>query len=395
MSSPSQRSAQFILLSLFVCSVGNSAMIPFMGYFIVDQLGLKPWHISVYSIITSVLIMVGIRLSGERIDKGARIFPIVLMASMGLAFASGLMSMIQSYWLLVVAVSPGIALASTGVSTMYSLGRLYAEHAGLDLPRYNARVRMMTSLGWMFGPAASYLIAAWLGNLAVFNFVFVLAIIGLATTYFTLPRDFRGPNKVAPSSGAPKQEGWFDNRPLWLAAFVCLLFSVAHILCSSALPLFFIQEAHLPIYTPGISLTLKCAAEVVAILASPFVMTRLGRRNALYVSAACALLAFAVLHQTNGLATMAAGALLEGLYFGLFAGVAVNFMQGFARGRVGRATSLYMNSLFLGSLIANADIGLIASMLDFRAAIAAAGIVMALAICALFVTRHGDAEADA
>jgi SET family sugar efflux transporter-like MFS transporter len=395
MSTADRRPAHFILLSLFICSLGNSAIIPFIGYFIVEELGLKPWHISIYSAVYSVMIMVGNRLSGEWIDKGGRIYPLVVGASLGLAVGSGLLSLFQSYWLLLVVVGPSVAVASAGVSTMYSLGRLFAEQNGLDLPRYNARVRMMTSLGWMFGPAASYLIAAHLGNLAVFRFVFVLALIGLANSLLTLPRDFRGEVRTATADATAGKPRLFDNRPLWLAAFVCLMFSIAHTLCAAALPLFYIQEAHLPVYAPGLSLTLKCAGEVVAIFSSPFLMTKLGRRNSLYLSASCAMLAFIVLHQTDDLLKMCVGATLEGLYFGLFAGVAVTFMQGFARGRVGRATSLYMNSLFLGSLAANTGTGLIASFYDFRAAIVAAGGVMLLAAVALFMTRHADQAADA
>lgn len=330
-----RRSAQRILISLFICSLGNSAIIPFIGYFIVEELGLKPWHISVYSAVYSVMIIIGNRLTGEHIDKGRRIYPLVVGASLGLAIGSGLLCLVQSYWLMLVVVGPCIAVASAGVSTMYSLGRLFAEQNGLDLPRYNARVRMMTSLGWMFGPAASYLIAAHFGNVAVFVFVFALALIGLANSLFTLPRNFRSEVRTAVTDTPTGKPQWFDNRPLWLAAFVCLLFSIAHTLCAAALPLFYIQEAHLPVYAPGLSLTLKCAAEVVAIVSSPFLMTQLGRRNSLYLSAGCALLAFIVLHQTNSLLTMSIGATLEGLYFGLFAGVAVTFMQGFAQGRVG------------------------------------------------------------
>lgn len=395
MPPPAKRSARAILLSLFVCSLGNSAIIPFIGYFIVEELGMKPWHISIYSAVYSVMIMLGNRVSGEWIDKGARIFPMVVGASIGLGIASGLLIVVQTYWLLLVVVGPCIAVASAGVSTMYSLGRLFAEQNGLDLPRYNARVRMMTSLGWMFGPAASYLIAARFGNIAVFWFVFLLALVGLTNSLLTLPRDFRGEARPHAAHAAGSRPQWFDNRPLWLSAFVCLMFSISHTLCAAALPLFYIREAHLPVYAPGLSLTLKCAAEVVAISSSPLLMTRFGRRNALYLSAGCALVAFVVLHQTDDLAKMSVGAVLEGLYFGLFAGVGVTFMQGFARGRVGRATSLYMNSIFLGSLAANGGTGVIASVYDFRAAIVAAAVAMVLAAAALFATRHADKAADA
>ena len=394
-ASSSHRSAHLILLALFVCALGNSAFVPFVSYFIVEQLHLPPWHISVYSLLTSLLILAGNRLAGERVDHGARIFPIVMCASIGLTLASGVMSLFQSYWLLLFVAGPAIAVASTGTSTMYGLGRLYSAHLGMDQISYNARLRMMASLGWMIGPAATYLIAAHLGNVAVFRFVLMLALIGIAICYLSLPRDFRSPGVREIDGARSNGDRPFDNRPLWLAALVCLLFSTAHVLCSSALPLFYTREAHLPLYTPGLSLTLKCAAEVAGIFCSTAIMQRIGRRRGLYLAAAFSLVAFAVLHQTNSMSEMVVGALLEGWYYGLFSGVAVTFMQGFAKGRMGRATSLYMNSLFLGSLLGNAATGLIASVMDFRTAIVGAAGVMAVAIFGLFLTRHADAAADA
>jgi len=393
--SSAQRSAQRILLALFVCALGNSSFIPFVSYFIVEQLHLPPWHISIYSLLTSLLILVGNRFAGERVDHGARIFPIVMCASIGLTVASGVMSLFQSYWLLLFVAGPAIAVASTGTSTMYSLGRIYSAHVGIDQIPYNARLRMMASLGWMIGPAATFLIAAHLGNVAVFHFVLTLALIGIAICYLCLPRDFRASGQAAVHATPRQRDRMFDNRPLWLAALVCLLFSIAHVLCSSALPLFYTREAHLPVYAPGLSLTLKCAAEVVGIFCSTTIMRRIGRRRGLYLAAVCGLVAFAVLHETNSLAEMVVGALLEGWYYGLFAGIAVTFMQGFAKGRMGRATSLYMNTLFLGSLVGNAATGLIASVMDFRTAIIAAACAMVLAILGLFLTRHADAAADA
>jgi len=112
------------------------------------------------------------------------------------------------------------------------------------------------------------------------------------------------------------------------------------------------------------------------------------------------ILAFGVLYNASSLALMAAGASLEGLYYGTFAAVGMTFVQGFARGKIGRATALYMNSLFLGSMAGTTGMGIIASLYGFRAVIVAAAICMVAASAILFLTRATDhlpsaREADA
>lgn len=393
MNAATTRSARLILLSLFVTALGNSAMIPFMAYFIMQELHMSALHVTGYSVAASLLTMLCNRVVGERIDRGGRMFDYVAVGNIGLMAASLAVLIVPTYPTVLLAAAPCLALAGAGVSAVYILGRLFAERNGLDVQRYNAKVRTMVSTGWMFGPALSYLIAARGGSFYVFLFVLALSIAALATTAISLPRDFRTEKREMRS--ASENPGWFDNRPLWLAAGACFLFNIAHVLCASALPLFYIREAHLPVYAPGLSLTFKCLAAIVAIMGSSYITERIGRRNALYFAAVAGMAAFAVLHEATSLPLMALGALMEGAYFGLFAGVAVSFMQGFARGRIGRATSLYMNSLFLGSLTASTMTGLIATAFSFQAAIATAGLAMTAALAMLFLTRRADAEAEA
>jgi SET family sugar efflux transporter-like MFS transporter len=393
MNAAASRSAHLILLSLFVTALGNSAMIPFMAYFIMQELHLSALHVTGYSVAASLLTMLCNRVVGERIDRGGRIVDYVVIGNVGLMTASLAVLIMPAYPVVLLAAAPCLALAGAGISAVYILGRLFAERNGLDVQRFNAKVRTMVSTGWMFGPALSYLIAARGGSFYVFVFVLILAIAALATTLVSLPRDFRADRREPRATSEATR--WFDNRTLWLAAAACFLFNIAHVLCASALPLFYIREAHLPVYAPGLSLTFKCLAEVVAIMGSPYITERMGRRNALYLSAIAGMAAFAVLHEATSLPLMALGALMEGAYFGLFAGVAVSFMQGFARGRIGRATSLYMNSLFLSSLTASTLTGVIATAFSFQAAIAAAGVAMTAALAMLFLTRRADAEAEA
>jgi SET family sugar efflux transporter-like MFS transporter len=377
------------LVLLLVGVMSTSAIVPFMAVYIVDGLGKDPWMISVYSSMSLVVAVFVNRRFGEWIDAGQRVAPLVLVSILAFVIANCSILIVQSYWVLVSVAFLCFGVASAALSTMYSFGRLYAEREGLNIERYNSYLRSMTSLGWMVSPAVAFFVAGQFGHLAVFKMALGLAALWVVLWYFVMPADFAAaPRVTKDESGQTIPD--VPNRPLWYAAIACFCFSLAHILCSSALPLFYIQEVGLPTFAPGLSFSVKTFVEIIAILSAPFLMVRLGARNLLLAAAVLGLLTFWVLASVSSLPTMVAGSVLEGLYYGTFAGVGITYVQSFAAGRMARATSLYMNGLYLGGLIASSSMGLIAQYYDFSMAIHLASLGVIAAFVVLLVTRPGD-----
>lgn len=381
--------AVWTLVLLLVGVMSTSAIVPFMGVYIVEGLGKDPWMISVYSAMTLVVALIVNRRFGEWIDQGRRVAPLVLVCIVAFFIANCAILIVQSYWVLVSVAFLCFGVASAALSTMYSFGRLYAEREGLNIVRYNSYLRSMTSLGWMISPALAFFVAGQFGHVAVFKVALGMAVLWLILWYFVMPVDFAVEPRVA-SGDATRTEPEVFNRPLWYAAIACFCFSLAHMLCSNALPLFYIQEVGLPTFAPGLSFSVKTFVEIIAILSAPVLIRRVGARNALLGAAALGLVAFWVLSSVSSLTTMIVGSALEGLYYGIFAGVGITFVQSFAAGRMARATSLYMNGLFLGGLIASSSVGLIAHFYDFRTAIQLASLGAIAAFAVLLTTRRSD-----
>ncbi len=349
-----------LLLTGVIC---NASVIPYMGVYIVETLGKDPWMISPYVGITLTLTLLVNRQYGEWIDAGVAIAPLILcsIAAFGLAVTSILV--VPNYTLLVFFASPCFAISNASVSTMYSFGRLLAEREGLDVPRYNSYLRAMTSLGWMLAPAGSFYIASVADAPAVFGFALGLCFLWGGLWWIAMPKQFAGSGESSePLEVSGKKP---QNFELWFAAGICLAFALAHTMTMSALPLFYIREAGLPTYAAGVSFSIKTAVEIAAILLAPRIMSYLGARNALRLAALLAIGAFVVLSQVTTMAHLWIGAAMEGLYYGLFAAVGLTYLQDFSKGRIARATSLYMNSLFLGGLLANLLMGFVAQFFSF------------------------------
>ncbi|WP_051927386.1 MFS transporter [Ruegeria halocynthiae] len=372
------------ILGLHLCgSFCASLTAPFIPFYIVQELGHPPWKISIYSALAILLTVTLNRAFAARLDSGHRFAPLVNASIAG--YMTALISVLiwPSYWTLITVGVLGFSLSGSSLSTMYSFGRISAERYGFDITAFNAWLRAMTSLGWMMGPALAFFVAGQWGASWTFCFALGAALIWAVLRWYAMPRDARAEaaDKTPPDSA-------YAERALWLAVGACLLFSAAHVLCTSALPLFYVREAGLPAYAPGLSFSIKTGTEIVMILTTPALLRRLAPLSVLTLSGGLGLCAFLMLSQVTGVTAMVFGAALEGAYYGLFAGVSMTYVQNFANGRMARANALYVNSLFIGALVAGPSVGMIAQFASFQTAILAACLPMVCALIVLAATNR-------
>ncbi|MDN3721235.1 MFS transporter [Roseibium salinum] len=163
------------------------------------------------------------------------------------------------------------------------------------------------------------------------------------------------------------------------AALCCLSFVVTNSLFVSSMPLYLVTEINLPEYTPGLSLSVKCFFEVVTIYSAARIALRTGVRTVLIAAACTAFTTMMLFTQVTSIAGVVAVAMLEGTYYGLFAGVAITYVQSFAPDKPGRATAVFMNSLFLGGMLGSISMGLIADSFDYRTVVFVASLI---SVCA-------------
>ena len=320
------RQAYLIALLVFIAGSTNAAVVPFIGFYIIQVLGHPPATVGFYSVTAALASIAASRVYGERVDAGVRVRPLLMLSVCG-AFVAAAAASFGHMALLVAITATGMGLSNAASTLIFSYGRYHGRVKALDTAAYNAFLRTMVSLAWMLVPAAAYLIFDLAGAKAVFVNAMLMAVIWGGLALAVVPRDQTSPMER-------RQAGDDDtgrNLPLLLAAAASFCMSFAHALCASALPVFLVREVGLPDYVPGLSLSVKCAMEVLFILLAPRMMRRFSARLLLGVSAVMAIVAFNVIASVATLPAMIAGAALEGAYYGLCAGTCLTFVQGFAR----------------------------------------------------------------
>lgn len=384
-SAPATRFAPFLLL-LFTGTLCNSAVVPFMGFFLIDGLGQPPWMLSVYSFAAIILTVTANRAFGRRIDAGVPVFPLIGIAASGFAIASLSMAFSPTLPVMLTIGVVGYGVSASAISTMFSLGGHMAERHGIARTQFNAIMRATTSTAWMIGPAVSFLAAGQFGNEIVFKGAAALGLAWLAWWFLTLPRDVQAKAPTPPliTGAVPANTG------LWLAAAFIFAMSVAHGLTFTALPLFFVTEVGLPDYAPGFAFSVKTFVEVFAIFSTPFLMARFGLRGPLLVTTCIAVFAIAYLSTVTSLPQMVIGSALEGLYYGLFASLGISYVQSFAQDRPAQATAIYWNTLMISGLLSGPAVGLIAQASSFQTVLQVSSVGAVIAVIVLLAgVWHG------
>lgn len=382
------RQGVLIFVFLFIGTICASSVIPVIGFFIVTGLGEPPWKIGLYTAFAAPLTLFCNRRAGEWLDAGVPVRPLLLAAILSFLMFCALMLMGPNLTVLVFAGGLFMSVANTALATSFTYGRLYAQRNGLDVTKTNSTLRMATSLAWMIGPALSYSLIGPFGFPAVFMLSGAVGLCWLTFWFFTIPRDFRAPSRERKSRG---RDG--INWGMTYAALCCLGFILTNALFVAAMPLYLVTEVGLPEFTPGLSFSVKCLIEVAAIFTGARLALKTGIRAVLMAAAILSFGAMMLFTQVASVAGVAAVAFLEGIYFGLFAGVAITYVQSYAPDKPGRATAVYMNSLFLGGMIGNISMGLIAESFSYRTVVFVAAVfpLLALLLLALepLVTRKG------
>lgn len=376
------------LLLLLSGTIATAALVPVMGLYIVEGLGKTPLHLSLYALVVLPLTLLTNRQFGERIDQGVPVARLILISLIAYVVAASVNLVFHSYLALVLIAAPCMALANGTGASMYAYGRMMAEREGWDVARYNSYLRAMTSLGWMIAPVLSFAVAGAFGHRWVFLLGLGFAALWAVIWLFVMDKGFRAPKR----EGAEAAEDGGLRLSLWLAAGICFLIALSHVTATASIPLFVLTELGLPPATPGLMLSMKTAAEIVVILLTPVILRQIGARAALSLAALLAICAYALMTriETREQALVLGG--LEGIYYGLFAAVGLIYVQSFAGERLGRATALYMNALFLGGLVANPLMGIVAQVAGYRASLMAAAGVAGLAFVALIMIGRREAR---
>ncbi|MTI19192.1 MFS transporter [Rhodobacteraceae bacterium RKSG542] len=354
------------LFTVFLSALPIALAVPLFSLYVVDGLGRSAIHVTIVIASLMTLTVLANRYFGRKIDEGAQVRPLLVLTVVADGLGFGLQAIYPGYWSLIILGIPLWGIGAASVSLFMTAGRLFAEKTEREPLDFNAYVRMAITLGWIIGPAAGFTIYGLLDFEIIFYLSFALKLACAGCVLLLFPRNFTNHN--IKDSDKERADHKVPNALVVACVPVFLLFACNSLFVSAA-PLYFLGELNLPTSTPGLAFAVKCIVEMLVIYYIAAPARRFGERRMIMLSGIFGGMFFLSITQVTSVEAAILFSGLEGLYYGIVAGIGLTFIQSYAPKQTGVATAWFSNALFGGGLAGSLVFGTLGTITSYQSTI--------------------------
>src|SRR5690606_38729260 len=259
----------------------------------------------------------------------------------------------------------GVFLSSFGSTAnpqMFALAREHADRTGREAVMFSSILRAQVSLAWVIGPPLAYALAMGFGFTVMYLSAAVAFVVCGAMVWFFLPSMRKEPKVATGTLEAPRR----NRRDALLLFIICTLMWGTNSLYIINMPLFIIDELHLPEKLAGIMMGTAAGLEIPTMLIAGYYAKRFGKRFLMRMALVAGLLGYIGMLTVEEPALLLALQLLNAIYIGILAGIGMLYFQDLMPGQAGAATTLYTNTTRVGWIIAGSLAGVVAEIWNYH-----------------------------
>jgi SET family sugar efflux transporter-like MFS transporter len=363
-----------LLAGVLMLGIADSMIGPYLVLFGSDRAGLSPFQVGVF---LSLVAVSGLAVStwlGRRYDHAPSRWPAFVAVA---APALGYLALAgTTNYALILAIAVG--LLGAGLAAFPQLFTLARTHvAGRSTPV----LRSVWSLAWAIGPLAGAAVLARGGYHAL------MMITALAFALVAVPLLLLGRTPAAPPPDPATAPAGRISRPMLLAAAGFTFFHTAMLAGSVALPLYVTRTLDRPDGDVGLLFSICAVVEIPAALALLLLPARAGRRGLILAGMVLFTGYFVLAATASSMAWLIGTQVARGVALPVVGALGITYMQDLLPHTPGRATTLFANTLTIGSLVSGVLAGAAAQTLGYRAALLLCG-ALAAAGCVSFAASR-------
>lgn len=355
-------SSAFLIVA-FLTGIAGALQTPTLSLFLTNEVHVRPAMVGFFFTGSAVIgILVSQFLAGRSDRQGDRKRLIVFCCLLGAA-ASVLFAWNRDYFILLFV---GVFLSSFGSTAnpqMFALAREHADKTGREAVMFSSILRAQVSLAWVVGPPLAYALAMGFGFPTMYLSAAVAYIVCGIIVWLMLP----SMRKIKPAAGSRIEAPRTNRRDALLLFSICTLMWGTNSLYIINMPLFIIEELHLPEKLAGLMMGTAAGLEIPTMLIAGYYAKRFGKRFLMRVAVAAGLLFYIGMLTVHSPALLLAMQLLNAIYIGILAGIGMLYFQDLMPGQAGAATTLYSNTTRVGWIIAGSLAGVVAEIWNYHA----------------------------
>ncbi|EFA6905010.1 sugar efflux transporter SetB [Escherichia coli] len=351
------------LIVAFLTGIAGALQTPTLSIFLTDEVHARPAMVGFFFTGSAVIgILVSQFLAGRSDKRGDRKSLIVFCCLLGV-LACSLFAWNRNYFVLLFV---GVFLSSFGSTAnpqMFALAREHADKTGREAVMFSSFLRAQVSLAWVIGPPLAYALAMGFSFTVMYLSAAVAFIVCGVMVWLFLPSMQKELPLATGTIEAPRR----NRRDTLLLFVICTLMWGSNSLYIINMPLFIINELHLPEKLAGVMMGTAAGLEIPTMLIAGYFAKRLGKRFLMRVAAVGGVCFYAGMLMAHSPVILLGLQLLNAIFIGILGGIGMLYFQDLMPGQAGSATTLYTNTSRVGWIIAGSVAGIVAEIWNYHA----------------------------
>ena len=351
------------LIVAFLTGIAGALQTPTLSIFLTDEVHARPAMVGFFFTGSAVIgILVSQFLAGRSDKRGDRKSLIVFCCLLGV-LACTLFAWNRNYFVLLFV---GVFLSSFGSTAnpqMFALAREHADKTGREAVMFSSFLRAQVSLAWVIGPPLAYDLAMGFSFTVMYLSAAVAFIVCGVMVWLFLPSMQKELPLATGTIEAPRR----NRRDTLLLFVICTLMWGSNSLYIINMPLFIINELHLPEKLAGVMMGTAAGLEIPTMLIAGYFAKRLGKRFLMRVAAVGGVCFYAGMLMAHSPVILLGLQLLNAIFIGILGGIGMLYFQDLMPGQAGSATTLYTNTSRVGWIIAGSVAGIVAEIWNYHA----------------------------
>ncbi|EEU3712622.1 sugar efflux transporter SetB [Escherichia coli] len=351
------------LIVAFLTGIAGALQTPTLSIFLTDEVHARPAMVGFFFTGSAVIgVLVSQFLAGRSDKRGDRKSLIVFCCLLGV-LAWTLFAWNRNYFVLLFV---GVFLSSFGSTAnpqMFALAREHADKTGREAVMFSSFLRAQVSLAWVIGPPLAYALAMGFSFTVMYLSAAVAFIVCGVMVWLFLPSMQKELPLATGTVEAPRR----NRRDTLLLFVICTLMWGSNSLYIINMPLFIINELHLPEKLAGVMMGTAAGLEIPTMLIAGYFAKRLGKRFLMRVAAVGGVCFYAGMLMAHSPVILLGLQLLNAVFIGILGGIGMLYFQDLMPGQAGSATTLYTNTSRVGWIIAGSVAGIVAEIWNYHA----------------------------
>lgn len=351
------------LIVAFLTGIAGALQTPTLSIFLTDEVHARPAMVGFFFTGSAVIgILVSQFLAGRSDKRGDRKSLIVFCCLLGV-LACTLFAWNRNYFVLLFVGVFLISFGSTANPQMFALAREHADKTGREAVIFSSFLRAQVSLAWVIGPPLAYALAMGFSFTVMYLSAAVAFIVCGVMVWLFLPSMQKELPLATGTIEAPRR----NRRDTLLLFVICTLMWGSNSLYIINMPLFIINELHLPEKLAGVMMGTAAGLEIPTMLIAGYFAKRLGKRFLMRVAAVGGVCFYAGMLMAHSPVILLGLQLLNAIFIGILGGIGMLYFQDLMPGQAGSATTLYTNTSRVGWIIAGSVAGIVAEIWNYHA----------------------------